>query len=145
MNMRKLSVFIVSIAILLSLGCSTESKINGSSNRTVNLSMRSMSKRLPSDVRVEFEVAFWVLKDIIKDRGDFQDAVDGQTVSSLVEVAKKAYDKERVKGVSAYTKYNSWDDMINTLQQERRDQSLPKSKSKKDSKRDKDNNLLYEL
>lgn len=142
--MKKLSVFIVSLAISLSLvGCSGESKINGSSNRTVNLSMRSMSKRLPSDVRVEFEVSFWVLKDIIKDRGDFQDAVDGQTVSSLIVVAKEAYNKERVKGVPAYTKYNSWDEMINTLRQERRDQSLPKTK--KERKRDQDNDLMYKL
>ena len=142
--MRKLSVFMMSLVILLSVGCSGESKINGSSNRTINLSMRSMSKRLPGDERVEFEVSFWVLKDIIKDRGDFQDAVDGQTASSLIKVAKQAYNKERAKGLPAYTKYNSWDEMIKTLRQERLDQSLP-PKDKKSSKRDEDNNLMYKL
>ena len=101
-----------------------------------------MKRALPSDKRLEFEIAFWTLKDAHPKNSDFLNTIDGQTVDETIELGKTSFNDRRAAGIPAYTKYASWDDMLDKVQKERAAAALPIEPI---SERDKKNDVLYQL
>lgn len=140
--MRSLFIFLLGIACLLSSGCSNERSINGRSEQTAAKSVKIMKEYLPTDMRVEFELAYWTTRDALRDKKEFLNAVDGKTAPEMIAVGRKYFDQQKAAGIEGYNKYASWDEMLAVLIQERKAQSLAKTP---EDKRDKANNLLYKL
>ena len=138
--MRK-SIFIV-LFCLFATGCGGKPTINGHNIRTANRSLIMMKRALPTDQRLEFEIAFWTLKDAHPKNSDFLDIVDDQTVDEVIELGRKSFNESSAAGITAYTKYASWDDMLDKVQKERAATALPKEPI---SERDKKNDVLYQL
>ncbi|MCK5121573.1 MAG: hypothetical protein KAQ91_06295 [Methylococcales bacterium] len=139
--MRFLSTVFVFIMCALLLGCSKGSEINGRSLKTANRSVSMIKDRLPTEQRIEFEVSYWTLRDSIKNKDEFLDAVDGKSADELIILGKEVFENRKNAGFKNYDQYNSWDQMIAKFTQERIDQN----KHKKTDSRDKNNSVLYKL
>jgi hypothetical protein len=140
--MRKFFILFISLACFVNAGCGGERKVNGRSYRVAAVSVKKIKEFLPPEQRVPFEVGFWTIKDKLGNSDEFLDAVDGKTVSEIIESGKQVFEERRAQGFEAYTKYNSWDDMIVQLIQERADQTIP---YQPETERYKQNNVLYKL
>lgn len=140
--MRTLFVFLLGIACLLSSACSTERSINGRSEQTAAKSVKIMKEYLPPDMRVEFELAYWTTRNALPDKKEFLSAVDGKTAPEMIAVGRKYFDQQKAAGIQGYEKYASWDEMVATMIQERKAQSLAKTP---EDKRDKANDIMYKL
>jgi hypothetical protein len=127
---------------LLNAGCGNERSINGRSEKTAAKSVKIMKEYLPSEKRVEFELAYWTTRDALRDSGEFLDAVDGKTAPEMIGIGRKYFDQQKAAGVKGYDKYASWDEMVAILVEERKAQSLNKVP---EDRRDKANNILYKL
>jgi hypothetical protein len=117
--MRNFFTLLICLACILSTGCGGERKVNGRSNRVAALSVKKIKNYLPSEQRVPFEVGFWTIKAKYGNSDEFLDAVDGKTVTEIIESGKKIFEQLRSEGYEAYSKYDSWDDMIDQLIKER--------------------------
>ena len=138
----KKSFFFIILFSLFSTGCGGEQEINGMNVRTANRSLIMMKRTLPSDKRLEFEIAFWTLKDAFPKNSEFLDMVDGQNADQVIELGKQYFIERKASGAEAYTKYTSWDDMLVKVRQEREATALPREPL---SDVDKQNNVLYKL
>lgn len=139
--MRFLSTVFVFIMCALLLGCSKGSEINGRSLKTANRSVSMIKDRLPTEQRIEFEVSYWTLRDSIKNKDEFLDAVDGKSADELIILGKEVFENRKNAGFKNYDQYNNWDQMIAKFTQERIDQN----KHKKIDSRDRNNSVLYKL
>ena len=139
--MRVLSAVFVFIVCASLIGCTKGNQINGRSLRTANRSVSYIKDRLPAELRVEFEVSFWSLRDEIRNNADFLDTVDGKTPEELIVLGKELFQKRKNAGYKDYEQYTSWEQMIAQYTQERIDQS----RRKKPDPRDKNNSVLYKL
>ncbi|MGR8933141.1 MAG: hypothetical protein ACU837_01975 [Gammaproteobacteria bacterium] len=140
--MRTLSVLLLGCICLLNSGCNPERTINARNENTAARSVKIMKEYLPSEVRVEFELAYWTTRDAVRDNKEFLSAIDGKNVPEMIAVGKKYFEQQRAAGIKGYDKYASWDEMVATLIKERKAQSLAKAP---ENKRDKANNLFYRL
>lgn len=140
--MRTFFVLLLGFVCLLSSGCSTERSINARNEKTAAKSAKVMKEYLPSDMRVEFELAYWTTRDALRDNKEFLNAIDGKNASEMIVVGKKYFDQQKSAGIQGYDKYASWDEMVAVLIKERKEQSLAKAP---EDRRDKANNILYKL
>ncbi|MEY4767521.1 MAG: hypothetical protein RL637_160 [Pseudomonadota bacterium] len=139
MSNKLIGVLIIA-ATLLS-GCNNGEEINGRSVRSMYKSVVFIKNHLPADQRVEFEVAFWTLRNAIKDEDDLLDKVSGKTPEELIELAKEVYQERKNAGAKEYAEFNTWEQMIAKFSQER----IEQNKRKKPDPRDQANNVLYKL
>ena len=113
-------VIIMLLAIcLLGVGCGKGGRINASSNKTLYRSVTMIKDRLPEKERVEFEVAFWSLKQSEPDQAKFRDMVGGKSVQEIIEMGKENFAERKAAGEEAYQRYASWDELIKGLVAER--------------------------
>lgn len=137
--MRILSA--ISIVCVLLTACTSGDEVNGRSIKTANRSVNMIKDRLPIEKRIEFEVSYWTLRDAIKNRDEFLDKVGGNTAEELIVLGKEVFQQRKKDEFKQYNQYNSWEEMIASYAQERLDQDKPKNQNK----RDRDNNVLYQL
>lgn len=101
------------------IGCSNELSINAANDRTLYRSVKSMKEYLPGKERVEFETAFWTLKESAGTPEEFRDVVDGKTASELIALGKKNFAEQQAAGVKSFQNYPSWEAMIEAFVKER--------------------------
>lgn len=139
--MRKLSIILISLSVLLSSGCSKGNEINGRSFKTALTSVRMMKDRLPQEKRIAFELSFWAIRTAYRKNSEFLDIVDGKTPDELIEVGKEVFNKRKAEGFKEYQQYANWDEMIAKYTQERMDQNAKKKRDPRDA----ENSVLYKL
>jgi hypothetical protein len=110
------------IILCLALTACGKSGINGHTARTAYRSVKTMKERLPPDNRIEFEVAFWTIRDANRSEDAFLDAVDGKSPFEIIDMGKEIYQQRKTSGFKGYEKYNSWEEMIAKFDKERMDQ-----------------------
>ncbi len=141
--MKKLSFCMVLLTCSLLIACGKGDQINGHNTKTAYRSVKALKNRLPANSRIEFEVAFWAIRDANKDDAQFLDAVDGKKPEEIIGLGKEIYQKRKDDGFAAYSQYKNWEDMISKFSAERDEQDI-KGKKKEDAK-DKANDVLYKL
>ena len=142
--MKKVPVFLCILCFTTLFACGKGQEINGHNLKTANRSVKQLKERLPPENRIEFEVAYWTIRDAQKDNDKFLDEVDGKTPMEIVVIGKEIYQQRKSEGFQAYAKYSSWEDMISQFSKERSDQDNGKVMKKEDAK-DKANDVLYKL
>jgi len=142
--MKKLPALLLILSCTMLIACNNGQEINGRSTKTAYRSVKGIKERLPSETRIQFEVAFWTIRDANKDDSKFLDLVGGKTPEEIIVLGKEIYQQRKDTGYQAYTQYSSWEDMINKFGKERNDQENRVGKKKEDPK-DKANNVLYNL
>lgn len=123
------------LAVLGLTACNNGQKINGHNEKTVYKSIQMIKMRLPEAMRVEYEIAFGLLRDAEKDNAIFFKSIDGKTPSELIAMGKDIFQQRKNEGVAEYQKYQSWEEMMTSHQQER-----AKQKVETDIKKDSENN-----
>lgn len=127
----KTSPFIFIIAFCLALTACGKGGVNGHTSRTAYRSVKMMKEKLPPDNRVEFEVAFWTIRDANSSEDAFLDAVDGKNPYEIIDMGKEVYQQRKSTGFKGYEKYNSWEEMIAKYGTERSEQDKKHTTAKK--------------
>jgi hypothetical protein len=139
--MKKFSIIAVLVFSATLLGCSSNEEVSGRTMRSANKSVIYIKRHLPVEQQVEFEVAFWTIRDAIKDEKEFLNKVGGKKADELIAIAKEIYQERKNAGVKEYQQFSSWDQMIAKYGQERIDQT----RHKKVDPREETNNVMYKL
>lgn len=143
--MKKLFILLIYLTAMLSIGCSGERQINGRTSKLAFKSVRVMKEYLPKRQKLEFEIAFWTMKNGFEKNSDFLDAVDGNTSAELITAGKAKFIELQESGRPEYTKFADWDAMIKSYEEERFEQDMNQAKDKERLKKDSMNNVLYDL
>jgi len=120
--MKNLKVFIGLIWLVLITACGNAGQINGSSIKTANKSVGFIKERLPTNQRIEFEVAYWALREQMKNDSEFLKSIDGKMATDVIAMAKANFDKLKVLGGKEYAMYENWEQMISQQTQKRSEQ-----------------------
>ena len=139
--MKVLSTVFIFIMCALLMGCVGGDEVNGRSIKSANRSVNRIKDRLSTEQRIEFEVSYWTLRDSIRNKDEFLDAVGGKNVEELIVMGKEVFQQRKNSGFKNYDQYDSWEQMIAKYAQERIDQK----RHKKPDPRDQANNVLYNL
>ena len=139
--MKVLSTIFIFIMCTLLTGCIGGDEVNGRSIKSANRSVNRIKDRLSTEQRIEFEVSYWTLRDSIRNKDEFLDAVGGKNVEELIVMGKEVFQQRKNSGFKNYDQYDSWEQMIAKYTQERIDQK----RHKKPDPRDQNNNILYDL
>jgi len=126
-------------AVLLLTACNNGQKINGHNEKTVYKSIQMIKPRLPEAMRIEYEIAFGLLREAEKDNVIFFKSIDGKTPSELIAMGKEIFQQRKAEGLAQYQKYETWESMIATYQKERAGQKV-ETDIKKDSQNNRDIN-----
>lgn len=140
--MRGLSTTLVFIICVTLIGCTSGNQINARSLKTANRSVSRIKDRLPTELRIEYEVSYWTLRDSIKDKEEFLDTVDGKTPEEMIVLGKDIFQQRKNSGFRNYEHYSSWDQMITRFTQERIDQNRSLKKSPRQPR---NGSVLYKL
>jgi len=139
--MRIFSIFIISLSILISTGCSKGSQINGRNFKTALQSVKMIKGRLPQEQRIAFELSFWAIRTAHRKNSEFLDIVGGKTPDELIEVGKEVFAKRKAEGFEEYQQYANWDEMIAKYAQDRAAQNTKKKRDPRDA----ENSVIYKL
>ena len=142
--MKKLSALFIMLCCAALMACSQGQKINGHTTKTAYKSVKMLKNRLLPENRIEFEVAFWAIRDANKEDKKFLSLVDGKKPEEIVALGKEIFKERRDAGFKEYTQYGSWEEMIIKFGRERIEQENHKSNKKEDTK-DQANDVLYKL
>jgi hypothetical protein len=141
--MKKLSAILLALICLSLTACNNGQKINGHNTNTAFKSVKMIKNRIPNETRLQYEIAFGIIRDAKKDESDFLKAVDNKIPEQIIALGKEIYQQRKNENYSAYTDYTSWEDMISKFGKERVAQD--KFKNKKDLKDNPKDNVLYKL
>ena len=142
--MKKISAVLIILGCVALTACGKGQEINGHTINTAYKSVKMLKNRLLPENRIEFEVAFWTIRDANKEESQFLTMVDGKKPEEIIAMGKSLYQQRRDAGEQNYTQYSSWEEMITKFGRERIDQDNRKN-SKKEDGRDKANDVLYKL
>lgn len=140
--MKKLSILLLFLCSLVLVACGKGEQINGHTTRTAYKSVKALKNRLPPNARIEFEVSFWMLRDLIKEEKKFLDTVDGKKPEEIIKLGKELFEQRKSNGFADYQKYSNWEDMIAKFGKERFDQE---NRKVQEDPGDKANDILYKL
>jgi hypothetical protein len=143
--MKKLPTLLLILSCATLIACGKGQEINGHNTATAYRSVKALKNRMAPDMRIEFEVSFWTIRDAKKDDKEFLDAVDGKTPEEIIALGKEIYQERKTAGFKGYEQYSSWEEMIAKFGKERMDQENRVGKSKEAIDKDKANDVLYKL
>ncbi|MEN9597473.1 MAG: hypothetical protein RL236_1907, partial [Pseudomonadota bacterium] len=95
--MKKLPLVLLLTCSTMLIACSGE-KINAHSDKTAYRSVKMIKNRLQPEIRVEYEMSFWMIRDANKDDAAFLAAVDGKKAVEIIGMGKEIYQKRKTEG-----------------------------------------------
>lgn len=144
--MKKIYFLLIGLVCALSVGCSNERQVNGRSMKRALKSVRIMKEYLPKDQKLEFQVAFWVLKKSYDNNDEeFLDLIDGKKANEIIAAGEDKFEEMLADGYVQYQKFNSWSNMIANNKQIRTKQNLGLEQKYQQMQHDQTNNVLYDL
>ncbi|MGR8978516.1 MAG: hypothetical protein ACU84H_00280 [Gammaproteobacteria bacterium] len=144
--MKTLSKIALILSCLTLISCSKGQQINGHNMRTALKSVKVLKERLPTETRIQFEVAFGTIRNAKKNEDQFLDTIDGKTPLEIIAIGKEMFQQQKDSDYPGYEKYASWEDMISKFMQERNTQNVQQGAStEKENARDRANDVLYKL
>lgn len=110
---RQASGGFIVLAVCLLLGaCGNANQINGHSMKTAHQSVAIIKERLPTKQKVEFEVAYWALRQRIKDDAEFLNAINQKTSADVIALGKANFTADKAAGAPELAGYDTWEQMI---------------------------------
>lgn len=143
--MKKLSLLIIVLCCTSLVACNKGQVVNAQNMKTVYRSIKGLKQRMPAEMRIEFEVAFWTVRDANKDESKFLDIVDGKKPEEIIAMGKEIYQERKNAGFKDYVQYVSWEDMISKFGRERMDQENRKGSSKASQPEKANGEVTYKL
>jgi hypothetical protein len=131
-NMNK--NFLFYIFIILVTACGNSNQINAHSLATANKSVKHVKERLPNDLRLEFELSYWTLRDELKDDAAFLQALDGKNPYEIIDLGQASFDRRKAAGFTDYQRFADWQAMLSDYAKQRDGQSKPSVNADKEAK-----------
>lgn len=125
--MKKLPLILLLISSVTLVACNNGQKINAHNEKTAFKSVRMIKTRLPEDTRVEFEMSFWMIRDVKKNDAEFLSTVDGKIPAEIIAMGKEIYQQRKAEGLPEYQQYKTWEEMMAKYDRDRVKQGKPKS------------------
>lgn len=142
--MNQCAAIFMILSLLSLTNCSNSNEINGHSLKTALRSVKHIKERLPPNKRLEFEIAFGLIRDDIKDNDKFLSYVGGKSSLEIIEAAKILFQGQK-KGINSSNKYDSWEAMLAQVSSERSNQDKSFHKDPRELTTPKNPNVLYKL
>ncbi|BBL56612.1 hypothetical protein [Methylomonas koyamae] len=133
MNIVKLGFGLVFVA-LLTAGCGAPDQINARNLQAAHKSMNRIKQHLPPDDRLPFEMAYWLVREQVKNEADFLKAIDGKAPSQLIALGKAAFGSRKSAGDPKYAKLESWEQLLAESGKQRTDDSDAEQQDPRDKK-----------
>lgn len=132
--MKASSTLLLLLIYLLLSACGNANQINGTSMKTALKSVTFIKERLPINQRIEFEVAYWALRNQYKDDAEFLKTIDQKSSADIVAMGKANFIKNKATGSAEVAKYENWEQMIAQQIEQRgqQDRTATDPKDKKD-------------
>lgn len=145
--MKKLPLILALVSSVTLVACGNGQKINAHNEKTAYKSVRMIKPRLPEEMRVEYEMSFWMIRDEKKDEGEFLKTVDGKMPQEIIDMGKGIYTQRKAAGVAEYQQYKSWEEMMAKYDRDRMKQGKAKSDIKEgvSDPRKANDNINYKL
>jgi hypothetical protein len=124
--MKKLPLILLLTCSTMLVACGAE-KINAHNEKTAYRSVRMIKNRLQPEMRVEYEMSFWMIRDQKKDEAAFLEAVDGKKATEIVAMGKEIYQQRKTEGFAEYQQYKTWEEMMAKYDRDRVSQGKSKS------------------
>ncbi len=140
--MKTRSHLFIILVCLFVVACGGEPTVNGKNSRAAAATMRRVKHYMPVEQQLEFEIAYWTTREAVGDNRKFLNTVDGKTGAEIIELGKQYFSERKASGIPAYTKYDSWGDMLAQVSAERKATAIPRQRM---TQKDKANNVLYKL
>lgn len=125
--MKKLPLILALVSCVTLAACGNGQKINGHNEKTAFKSVRMIKPRLPEEMRVEYEMAFWMIRDEKKDESEFLKVVDGKMPQEIIAMGKDIYNQRKAAGVAEYQQYKTWEEMMAKYDRDRMKQGKAKT------------------
>ncbi len=125
--MKKLPFVLLLLSCMTLVACNNGQKINGHNEKTAYKSVKMIKPRLGEDMRVEYEMSFWMIRDAKKDQNEFLNAVDGKTPAEIIAMGKEIYQERKAAGAAEYQQYKTWEEMMAKYDRDRTHQGKAKS------------------
>lgn len=125
--MKKLSLALILISCTALTACNNGQKINAHNEKTAFKSVRTIKNRLNEEMRLSYELSFWMIRDFKRNDDEFLKAVDGKIPTEIIALGKDIYQQRKESGAAEYQKYKSWEEMIAKFDKERLSQGRPQS------------------
>lgn len=131
--MIHIKTFLLCFVIVALMACGKGNEINGHSLATANKSVKFIKEKLPDDLRLEFELSFWTLRDEFKNDDEFLQAVDGKNPFELIDLGQESFNRRKAAGLKGYQAFADWQAMLADYGQKRATQSKPSVNAEKDA------------
>ena len=119
--MRKIyQLSILLIVAAISIGCYKINQIDATSEKRLLRSLTHFTGSLYGKDRIEFQAAFFFLKQYGGSAEAFRQTVNKKTPQEVIEIAKADYSKKIAERDKDFQQYESWDAMISALVKERK-------------------------
>lgn len=125
--MKKLPLILALVSCVTLVACGNGQKINGHNEKTAFKSVRMIKPRLPEEMRVEYEMSFWMIRDEKKDEKEFLNIVDGKMPQEIIAMGKDIYNQRKAAGVAEYQQYKTWEEMMAKYDRDRMKQGKAKT------------------
>ncbi|WP_150047909.1 hypothetical protein [Methylomonas rhizoryzae] len=120
--MKRLSIFILSTCLFAN-ACTNASQVNAHSLKTAIKSVAFIKERLPENQRVEFEIAYWTIRNHIKDDAEFLKSIDQQNAAGIIELGKAIFAKNKAAGMTELANFDNWEQMLSNQLAQRGEQA----------------------
>lgn len=129
MNVRIL-VWLLMVSLT---ACGNGNQINGHTLSTANKSIKHIKERLSDDVRLEYELSYWTLRDEFKEDALFLQAIDGKNPFELIDLGQESFTRRKAAGQKEYQAFADWQAMLVDFGKKRSTQSKPSVNADKDA------------
>lgn len=127
-------LFLLWLLFGLLSGCGKGNQINGHTLNTANKSIKYIKERLPDDVKLEYELSYWTLRDEFKEDAQFLQTIDGKDPLKLIELGQDSFNRRKAAGLKDYEAFADWRAMLDDFGKKRSTQSKPSINAEKDAK-----------
>ena len=122
------------LLVVLIAGCGKGNQINGHTLTTANKSVKYIKEHLAEDLKLEYELSYWTLRDELKDDSAFLETIDGKNPFELIDLGKESFDRRKASGLKDYQAFPDWQAMLADYGQKRATQSKPSVNADKDAR-----------
>lgn len=113
--------------------CGNGNQINGHSLNTASKSIKYIKEHLPDDLRLEYELSYWTLRDEFKEDAQFLQAIDGKDHLTLIDMGQESFVRRKAAGFKEYQAFADWQAMLADFSKKRSTQSKPSVNAEKDA------------
>ncbi len=143
--MKKLPLIVFALSCAMLSACGNGQKINAHNEKTAYRSVKMIKNRLPEDIRTEYEMSFWMIRDAKKSDDEFLSAIDNKLPQDIISMGREIYQQRKNEGFAQYQQYKTWEEMMAKYDRERMHQGKPRTDIKSTEDHTSNREITYKM